>query len=211
MFITGVLSRGFVKRSEDSVSAPSSYLPSADDYEDDSLPGYSSDDLPGYSGDDLPGYSGDDLPGYSGSGDAESDDDIELTEASGRETTTEAVETTTLGEEDLIRYNAGLDDLPGSGDGEEALSDYSPSEESTTPAPESETDSGDTTPGPEEKAEAAVSPAASFLSYSALSPAVSLCPGGSVEVCVTACPGSSGRVYGACVQGCADRCGGELP
>ena len=204
MFITGVLSRGFVKRSEDSVSAPSSYLPAADDYEDDSLPGYSSDDLPGYSGDDL--------PGYSGSGDTESDDDTELTEASDRETTTEAAETTTLGEEDLIRYNAGLDDLPGSGDGEEALSDYIPSEESTTPAPESEADSGETTPGPEEAGEeAAVSPGASFLSYSALSPAVSLCPGGSVEVCVTVCPGSSGRVYGACVQGCADRCGGELP
>lgn len=203
MLITGVLSRGFVKRSDDSVSAPSSYLPSADEYEDDSLPGYSSDDIPGYSSDDL--------PGYSGSGDAETDDDTEMTEASGGETTTEAVETTTLGEEDLIRYNAGLDDLPGSGDGEEALSEYSQAEESTTPlAPESESDTvdNDTTPGPEA---AAASPGASFLSYSALSPAVSLCPGGSVEVCVTVCPGSSGRVYGACVQGCADRCGGELP
>ena len=33
-----------------------------------------------------------------------------------------------------------------------------------------------------------------------------LCPGGSIEVCVEVCPGITARVYGACVQGCADRC-----
>ena len=199
MFFTGVLSRGFIKRSEDSVSAPSSYLPSADDYEEDALPGYSSDDLPGYSSDDGSGYSAD----------SETDYNTELTEASDGETTTEHAETTTLGDEDLIRYNAGLDELPGSGDGEDDLSEYDPSEESTTPAPKLEADTSDPTTGAE--AAEAAEPSASFLSYSALSPAVSLCPGGSVEICVTVCPGSSGRVYGACVQGCADRCGGELP
>ena len=86
LLITGVLSRGFVKRSEDSVSAPSSYLPSADDYEEDTLPGYSYDDLPGYSNDDLPGYSADTET---------SEGTSELTEASGGETTTELVDTTT--------------------------------------------------------------------------------------------------------------------
>ena len=183
------------------MSAPSSYLPSADDYEEDALPGYSNDDLPGYSSDDLPGYNSDDGSGYSA--DSETDDNTELTEASDGETTTEHAETTTLGEEDLIRYNAGVDELPGSGDD---LSEYDSSEESTTPGPQLEADISDPAPGAE-----AAEPSASFLSYSALSPAVSLCPGGSVEICVTVCPGSSGRVYGACVQGCADRCGGELP
>ena len=174
------------------MSAPSSYLPSADDYEEDALPGYSSDDLPGYSSDDGSGYSAD----------SETDYNTELTEASDGETTTEHAETTTLGDEDLIRYNAGLD-------GEDDLSEYDPSEESTTPAPKLEADTSDPATGAE--AAEAAEPSASFLSYSALSPAVSLCPGGSVEICVTVCPGSSGRVYGACVQGCADRCGAELP
>ena len=32
------------------------------------------------------------------------------------------------------------------------------------------------------------------------------CPGGTIDACVAVCPGSSARVYGACVQGCADRC-----
>merc|ERR1711935_673218 len=32
------------------------------------------------------------------------------------------------------------------------------------------------------------------------------CPGGSIEECVKVCPGSSLRVYGACVNGCAERC-----
>merc|ERR1712038_41605 len=35
---------------------------------------------------------------------------------------------------------------------------------------------------------------------------VAICPGGEVEVCVGVCPGTTARVYGACVQGCADRC-----
>merc|ERR1711874_734725 len=33
-----------------------------------------------------------------------------------------------------------------------------------------------------------------------------VCPGGSLDACVGVCPGISARVYGACVQGCADRC-----
>ena len=33
-----------------------------------------------------------------------------------------------------------------------------------------------------------------------------VCPGGSLDVCVSVCPGITARVYGACVQGCADRC-----
>ena len=48
-----------------------------------------------------------------------------------------------------------------------------------------------------------------FKIYSSLSPDIAICPGGSVENCVAVCPGSSTRVYGACVQGCADRCGDD--
>ncbi len=32
------------------------------------------------------------------------------------------------------------------------------------------------------------------------------CPGGSLAACVKVCPGTSGRLYGACVAGCGDRC-----
>ena len=32
------------------------------------------------------------------------------------------------------------------------------------------------------------------------------CPGDSLTACVQVCPGSSARLYGACVQGCGDRC-----
>ena len=32
------------------------------------------------------------------------------------------------------------------------------------------------------------------------------CPGGSLDLCVEVCPGNTARVYGACVQGCGDRC-----
>jgi len=32
------------------------------------------------------------------------------------------------------------------------------------------------------------------------------CPGGSIEECVKVCPGTTLRVYGACVNGCAERC-----
>merc|ERR1712123_217580 len=33
-----------------------------------------------------------------------------------------------------------------------------------------------------------------------------VCPGGSLDICVSVCPGITARVYGACVEGCADRC-----
>merc|ERR1711892_54172 len=33
-----------------------------------------------------------------------------------------------------------------------------------------------------------------------------VCPGGSLDICVSVCPGITARVYGVCVQGCADRC-----
>merc|ERR1712106_298158 len=33
-----------------------------------------------------------------------------------------------------------------------------------------------------------------------------VCPGGSLDICVSVCPGITAGVYGACVQGCADRC-----
>merc|ERR1719343_235644 len=33
-----------------------------------------------------------------------------------------------------------------------------------------------------------------------------VCPGGSLSACVEVCPGVTARVYGACVQGCGDRC-----
>ena len=34
----------------------------------------------------------------------------------------------------------------------------------------------------------------------------STCPGDSIEACVEVCPGTTARVYGACVNGCANRC-----
>ena len=36
-----------------------------------------------------------------------------------------------------------------------------------------------------------------------------LCPGGSMTVCVYVCPDSTTRIYGTCVQRCADRCAGQ--
>jgi len=36
--------------------------------------------------------------------------------------------------------------------------------------------------------------------------ATKVCPGGSLDACVAVCPGITAKVYGACVQGCADRC-----
>ena len=32
------------------------------------------------------------------------------------------------------------------------------------------------------------------------------CPGGGLTACVQVCPGSSACLYGACIQGCGDRC-----
>jgi hypothetical protein len=43
-------------------------------------------------------------------------------------------------------------------------------------------------------------------SVASIEEAVRLCPGGSLAACVRVCPGSSGRVYGACVEGCGERC-----
>jgi len=49
-------------------------------------------------------------------------------------------------------------------------------------------------------------PDASGSSRSLLGESTRPCPGGAIEVCVEVCPGGTARVYGACVQGCADRC-----
>jgi len=49
------------------------------------------------------------------------------------------------------------------------------------------------------------------LNSSSLSAAIKICPGGSMTVCVSVCPGTSATIYGACVQGCADRCEGQDP
>jgi len=200
-----VHAKSLVKRSpeDEAVAPPNSYLPSVE-YEED-LPGYNSVDAYAGAGEDLPGYdpsgetttaAGDTdettteavttegLPGYEPSEDVTTDD-----------TTTEAMETTT----DLIRYNAGVDDL-----NEEATTEPSTTDEedATSATPEED----DENPG-DTSADQSGGTSDAFKTYSSLSPTITICPGGSVEACVGVCPGSSPRVYGACVQGCADRCG----
>ena len=49
------------------------------------------------------------------------------------------------------------------------------------------------------------------LNNSSLSAAIKICPGCSMTVCVSVCPGTSAKIYGACVQGCAERCEGQDP
>jgi len=48
-------------------------------------------------------------------------------------------------------------------------------------------------------------------SFSSLSASIKICPGDSMTVCVSVCPGTTARIYGACVQGCADRCEHQEP
>eukprot|EP00092_Neocalanus_flemingeri_P068087 GFUD01083151.1.p1 GENE.GFUD01083151.1~~GFUD01083151.1.p1 ORF type:complete len:379 (+),score=132.36 GFUD01083151.1:27-1139(+) len=47
--------------------------------------------------------------------------------------------------------------------------------------------------------------------FPSLSSSIKICPGGSMTVCVSVCPGTSATIYGACVQGCAERCEGQDP
>jgi len=190
-----VHTKSFVRRAaeDEAVAPPSSYLPSVE-YEED-LPGYNSVDAYAGAEGDLPGYD----PSDEVTTDASETDDTTTEAATTDETTaaTEEMETTTL-----IGYNAGADDLEedttteASADEEDSNSDTT--EETTNSTDED--DSKDTEAPSGEASEA-------FKTYSSLSPAISICPGGTVEECVGVCPGSSPRVYGACVQGCADRCG----
>ena len=201
-----------MKRSPDdeAVAPPNSYLPSVE-YEEE-LPGYNSVDAYAGAGEDLPGYdpSGETttdasdteetttevtttegLPGYEPS--------EEVTTDSVDDTTTEVMETTTVQEEDLIRYNAGADDL---NENEDGITEPSVDEEDSTSNTNTDDDEN-----PVDASDSSGGTSDAFKTYSSLSPTISICPGGSVEACVGVCPGSSPRVYGACVQGCADRCG----
>jgi len=47
--------------------------------------------------------------------------------------------------------------------------------------------------------------------FTSLCASIKICPGGSMTTCVSVCPGTSTKIYGACVQGCAERCEGQDP
>merc|ERR1712183_689668 len=109
-------------------------------------------------------------------------------------------------EEDLPGYSADGFSLPGYGDAAEVARDSEGLATTTSGLLETTTiTAGIVTTDPSvEAGEDSESP---FSLYSHLSPRIRECPGSSMEVCVTACPRlPSARVYGACVQGCADRC-----
>merc|ERR1711990_18399 len=137
---------------------------------------------------DLPGYSDGtfSLPGYSDSDLTRSGGGEELEEIS----TTVRIITTTQLEGDFTT----------SGDSNTEGSTETERKEDTTSVPTGEDTDSTGDPGGESSA---------FSMYSNLSPNIRQCPGSSVEACVSVCPGVSPRVYGACVQGCADRCPGS--
>merc|ERR1712183_475962 len=132
---------------------------------------------------DLPGYSADgfSLPGYGDAAEVARDSEGLATTTSG------LLETTTI--------TAGI-----------VTTD--PSVEAAEDTEEATEETADDTEEPtEETGDAGEDSESPFSLYSHLSPRIRECPGSSMEVCVTACPRlPSARVYGACVQGCADRC-----
>ena len=196
--------RSLVRRSEEAVAPATGYLPAAEeDYED--LPGYSADGLS--------------LPGYGDAAEVARDSSEGLaTTITNLETTTsqaggEIATTITDGgdKEGAGLYPANYDhsgivttdpsveaaeetEEPSEEAGEETEQATEEAGEETEEATEETDDAGDDSESP-------------FSLYSHLSPRIRECPGSSMEVCVTACPPlPSARVYGACVQGCADRC-----
>ena len=187
-------SRGLVRRSEEAVAPATGYLPAAEeDYEED-LPGYSAD-----------GFS---LPGYGDAAELARDSEGLATTTSGLLETT----TSQAGGEIATTITAG-GDKEGAGF-YPAYSDHSgivttdPSVEAAEDTEEATEETADDTEEPtEETGDAGEDSESPFSLYSHLSPRIRECPGSSMEVCVTACPRlPSARVYGACVQGCADRC-----
>ena len=175
--------RSLVRRSEEAVAPATGYLPAAEeDYED--LPGYSADGL------SLPGY-----------GDAA---EVARDSSEGLATTITNLETTTS---QAANYDhSGIVTTDPSVEAAEDTEE--PTEEAGEETEQATEEAGEETEAPTEETDDAGDDSESpFSLYSHLSPRIRECPGSSMEVCVTACPPlPSARVYGACVQGCADRC-----
>ena len=194
----GAESRGLVKRSEDAVAPPTGYLPAAEEDYSDSLAGYSADSF------SLPGYSED---RKEVARDSEEEDLSTTTDPALLETTTsleeEKEETTTVtaGHQEESGSHLGNSDHSGLVTTDPALEDSQDEEtdDDTEGAADDTEEAADDT-------ESGAGDESPFSLYSHLSPRIRECPGSSVEVCVAVCPGSSPRAYGACVQGCADRC-----
>merc|ERR1711935_926926 len=142
---------------------------------------------------DLGGYGDGGAEGRSGENDVE-------------EGSAETVESTTLPQEE--RDSASSGDGSVEEDSEKLEADGEESEESQN------TDENDGSSEEKSDPEAA-EPDESEPSTDdgdLVNPDIKLCPGKEVEVCVSVCPGTSARIYGACVQGCAERCpDGENP
>jgi len=92
----------------------------------------------------------------------------------------------------------------GDADEEQNINEEAPQNE-TYPSPliksDSAIDNGNT---PDDKL-------SGLSSFSSLSASIKICPGDSMTVCVSVCPGTTARIYGACVQGCAERCEHQEP
>ena len=195
LVLLGAESRNLVRRSDESVAPATGYLPAAEEDYDEDLAGYSADTF------SLPGYS----------------DGEELTRDTEGLTTTTAgeLETTTNPEEEITTIAGGDKEESGfyTANSEHSgivttdpSEDTEDTEETTETSEDTEDAAEDTEETTEDKEEAAEDSESPFSLYSHLSPSIRECPGSSMEVCVAVCPGSSPRVYGACVQGCADRC-----
>ena len=127
---------------------------------------------------------------------------------------------TTIQEEDLIRFNAGVDYEEVNADsadttGSSSTTEYE--ETSTAPTIPDEIDSGtesdpiyDLPPEPSDEVLDDMTSASE--DEMAKTPEIKngdptmLCPGDSLDICVSVCPGTSANIYRACVQGCGERC-----
>ena len=192
----GAESRGLVKRSEEAVAPPTGYLPAAEEDYSDSLAGYSADSF------SLPGYSED---RKEVARDSEEEDLSTTTDPALLETTT------SLEEEETTTVTAGHQEESGSHLGNSDHSGLVTTDPALEDSQDEETDdeieeAADDTEEAADDTESGAGDESPFSLYSHLSPRIRECPGSSVEVCVAVCPGSSPRAYGACVQGCADRC-----
>jgi len=191
-------------------AAPTGYLPAADDYEDD-LAGYSA-------------TAGDDLAGYEAEGRAETESDGQGQygeedydyEASGEEAS---------GEEDAASDRSADDEYGAPAEGAASNIDTSyaaPDALSDEEASGREADDEYGAPRAADEEYGAPGQYDGGFPFAlgrqggegsadgegdeAGEDVTKVCPGGSLDACVGVCPGISARVYGACVQGCADRC-----
>merc|ERR1711892_283706 len=184
-------------------AAPTGYLPAADDYEyEEDLAGYTTDQA-GTRSDDLGGYGDNDLSGYEDAGRAADDgygapeEEAAPRDVSGdysappenqdQSRAADAGYGAPAGAEAESEYSAprGADEeycAPGQYDGGQGGFPFAIVEGRQGSGSEAAADGDD---GGED---------------------TKVCPGGSLDICVSVCPGITARVYGACVQGCADRC-----